>query len=110
MTGMSNQTGQAIGFDAHLQQSIADILTTPIGSRVMRREYGSKLSELIDAPINGETVVDLYMATAEALERWEPRIALSRVQVAQARAGHLTLDLEIEVDGAFQTLQTEIQR
>lgn len=99
MTGMSRQTGRLLGFDAHLAQSIEDILTTPIGSRVMRRAYGSQLPRLIDAPITPETVIDLYAATAEAIDRWEPRLRLKRVEVADPAPGRLTLLLSGEVRG-----------
>lgn len=70
-----------------------DILTTPIGSRVMRREYGSQLPALIDAPMNRSTVMDLYAATAEALQRWEPRFRLTSVKAAQPSPGVVVLDL-----------------
>jgi phage baseplate assembly protein W len=52
MIGMSAATGKALGDLSYLRQSIRDILTTPKGSRVMRRGYGSDLFELIDAPMN----------------------------------------------------------
>lgn len=87
MIGLSRDTALALSGDAHLAQSIADILFTPLGSRVMRRDYGSALPALIDAPVNGETVVDLFAAVAEALDRWEPRITLRRVEIADATAG-----------------------
>lgn len=94
MSGLSRHTmGLMASEDAHLAQSITDILSTPIGSRVMRRDYGSDLPRLIDAPINGETQVDLFQATAEALDRWEPRITLERVQITEADAGHMHLVL-----------------
>lgn len=80
MIGINSQTGKALSGIAHLRQSVLDILTTPLGSRVMRREYGSRLFELIDAPLNATTIADLYAATAEALMIWEPRIAVERVQ------------------------------
>ncbi|ELY5272404.1 baseplate assembly protein, partial [Yersinia enterocolitica] len=48
--GMSRNAGQTITDADHISQSIADILITPVGSRVMRRAYGSLLSELIDQP------------------------------------------------------------
>ena len=53
MTGMSRFTGEKLdpNSDAHLVQSIGDILTTPLGSRVLRRSYGSELPDLIDQPI-----------------------------------------------------------
>lgn len=97
MIGMSATTGRAIEGLAHLRQSIADILTTPIGTRVMRRDYGSLLPELIDQPANGSTQVRLFGATATALMRWEPRLRLTRVQFfAGAQPGTFDLDIEGE--------------
>lgn len=110
MIGMDRHSGAPIGEAAHLAQSIADILTTPIGSRVMRRAYGSDLPDLIDAPINGETVVDVFQAVAEALDRWEPRLALRRVQIAGASSGRMELQLDVDapgIDGAIDvTVET----
>jgi len=80
MRGVDRNTGKALSGLDHLRQSIADVLTTPIGSRVMRRDYGSRLFELADAPINRSTLVALYAATADALGRWEPRLRVRRVQ------------------------------
>lgn len=80
MTGMDRATGRALDGDAHLRQSIADILTTPLGTRVMRRDYGSQLPELIDQPLNEATRTRLFGATATALQRWEPRLRLRRIQ------------------------------
>lgn len=92
---MNGQTGSTISLLDHIRQSVADILTTPLGSRLMRREYGSQVPELIDAPFNGATQVRLYAATAMALMRWEPRIRLSRVQITAANfAGQADLQLE----------------
>lgn len=95
MQGMNNSTGAALSQREHLAQSIADILTTPLGSRLMRRDYGSLLPRLIDQPFNGGTRLQLYAATAIALMRWEPRIRLTRVQLSDASmAGAVVLDLE----------------
>ena len=70
-----------ISDDAHITQSMYDILHTPIGSRVMRREYGSLLSELIDEPDNKATRLKVMSACYMALMRWEPRISLQRIEV-----------------------------
>ncbi|MFI8380658.1 GPW/gp25 family protein [Pseudomonas sp. NPDC079086] len=95
MQGMNSHTGRTITDSAHLAQSVADILTTPIGSRVMRREYGSQLADLIDWPHNSATRLQAYAATAMALMRWEPRIRLNRVQLSLGDvAGQAILDLE----------------
>lgn len=82
MRGMNRDTGKAVDGAQHLAQSITDILTTPIGSRVMRRDYGSQLPALIDAPFNAATRIRLYAASATALMRWEPRIKLTRVRMS----------------------------
>lgn len=90
---MSRDTGKTVERIEHLRQSIIDILTTPIGSRVMRRDYGSRLFELIDAPVNRETLVDYYAAVAEALDRWEDRIQVQQVDIASAVVGSITLSI-----------------
>ncbi len=94
MIGMSRTKGQQIAGLSHLRQSITDILTTPIGSRVMRRDYGSRLFELVDAPLDGSTLIALFAATAEALDRWEPRFRLERVQVQSGEPGRVVLLLQ----------------
>jgi phage baseplate assembly protein W len=82
MAGLNKNTGKNIvSTDEHIRQSIGDILTTPLGSRVMRREYGSIIPELIDAPLNSHTTLRLYAATAGALMRWEPRFKISRISL-----------------------------
>lgn len=108
MIGMSRETGTALDGNAHLAQSIGDILSTPVGSRVMRRDYGSDLPDLIDRPLNGETLIDVYAATAGALARWEPRLRLTRVSLADAVAGQLTLVLEGETADGPVVLTTEV--
>jgi len=92
---MNRTTGTAIDSTAHIAQSIGDILTTPIGSRVMRRDFGSLLPDLIDAPFNDATRLQAYAAVAMALLRWEPRIRLSRVQMYQGeQQGAVIIELE----------------
>lgn len=94
MFGISAQTGQKLFGIAHLEQSIRDILTTRIGTRVMRRDYGSDLPKLIDRPMTPALASDIYAATAYALSRWEPRFKLLRVQITDAQVGSISLYLE----------------
>lgn len=93
MIGTDANTGKALGGVAHLRQSVRDILTTPIGSRVMRRDYGSRLFELVDAPLNRSTRMDLFAATAEALALWEPRLQLLRVDAEADSTGRVTIGM-----------------
>lgn len=96
MRGMNATTGTELNDLEHLKQSIRDILTTPLGSRVMRRDYGSSLFELVDAPMNRSTLAEIYAATADALDRWEPRFKLLRVQADVIAPGRIRLTLEGE--------------
>lgn len=93
MPGMNAKNGRTMDPLAHIEQSVADILTTPIGSRVMRREYGSLLPELIDQPLNGPTALRAYSATVVALMKWEPRIRVQQItrQVSTQRPGRFDL-------------------
>lgn len=93
MNGMNASDGTRLGGIDHLRQSIRDILSTPVGSRVMRRDYGSNIFRLIDAPMNRATLLNIYAATAEAIARWEPRFRLQKVVAASAAPGTVTLDV-----------------
>lgn len=94
MIGMNKNTGLTLEGIAHLKQSIEDILTTPKGTRVMRRDYGSNLPRLVDAPVNRETLIDIYGETAQALDKWEPRLRVKRVTATDAGPGWVELSIE----------------
>ena len=80
--GMSRQDGTLLQPSDHLKQSIYDILLTPLGSRLMRRDYGSLLPFLIDQPINQATKLRLMSAIATAIVKWEPRVKVRQVQLS----------------------------
>jgi phage baseplate assembly protein W len=106
MTGMNAATGAALSGLDHLRQSISDILTTPVGSRVLRRDYGSRLFELIDRPLNEETRVLIVSAAAQALNKWEPRLRAVRLTVSAAEVPHGRISLI--VSGYYRHNGTEI--
>jgi hypothetical protein len=93
MNGMDAGSGKSLADIEHLHQSVRDILTTPLGSRVMRRDYGSRLFELVDRPIDPALLVELYAATAEALAKWEPRLKVESVQAGAVSGGKISLAL-----------------
>lgn len=105
MIGMDARTGKRIEAGDHLVQSVTDILTTPIGSRTERRDYGSLIPELIDQPLNGITKLRLYGAAATALLRWEPRLRVTRVSLAGASfEGKCELEIEGRSTEASNTI------
>ncbi|MDX2109210.1 MAG: GPW/gp25 family protein [Verrucomicrobiota bacterium] len=93
MNGINAATGKRLSGYDHLAQSIRDILMTPIGSRVMRRDYGSRLHKLIGQGITAGNMIDVYAATAEALRKWEPRFQSSRFFAVMPTPGQLEIDI-----------------
>lgn len=80
--GMSRTIGSLLTADQHLKQSIDDIIMTPLGSRLMRRDYGSLVPFLIDSPMNPGTRLKLMSAIATAIIKWEPRVRIRQVQIS----------------------------
>jgi len=60
----------------NLEESIRIILSTKLGERVYRPNFGSRLSELVFEPMNVQTLLLIRLYVREALEMWEPRITL----------------------------------
>ncbi len=99
--------GPLAGWPAVLQ-SIATILTTPIGSRVMRREFGSDLPDLVDRPMTSDVILAIYAATAGAIARWEPRFRLTGVRLMEASAGG-TFGIELRGDYDGRSVNGEVR-
>lgn len=107
---MDRTTGRRIAGIDHVRQSVADILTTPLGSRLERRNYGSLLPSLIDQPDNAHTRLRCYAAIASALMKWEPRLRITRVGMSTGdRPGQATVDLQGDYLGQAVSLSTALQ-
>lgn len=110
MTGLNKSTGKAIADqEAHISQSIGDILTTPVGTRVMRRDYGSIIPDLIDQPLNDRTRLRLFSASAAALMRWEPRFKISNITMGITAQGNATVEVAGTINGQNLTTTTNLQ-
>lgn len=109
--GLNATTGRRLTGLAHIEQSIRDILATPVGTRVMRRDYGSHIPDLIDQPMNGATLLRLSAAAFVAVRRWEPRVRVTALRFGVgAVAGQLTaaIDVALVDSGTRQTLNIAI--
>jgi len=92
--------------DAAVRQAVLLLLSTRPGERVMRPDYGCDLTPLVFAP-NDDTTAGLAMHfVRRAIERWEPRVQIVRLDAgadpvetggAQAEPGRLRIDLEYRV-------------
>jgi uncharacterized protein len=66
--------------DRSVEDAIQIILRTNLGERVYRPEFGSRLGELVFAPMNTQTLLLIQLYVREALEQWEPRIMLEDIR------------------------------
>ncbi|AUV02249.1 baseplate assembly protein [Enterobacteriaceae bacterium ENNIH1] len=92
-TGMNPGGAGTLSDADHVWQSVSDILQTPIGSRLMRRTYGSLIPDLIDNPQNAVLRMQLMSAIVIALATWETRIVLSEVDVVFSETAAVTANL-----------------
>lgn len=106
--GMNRNTGRTITDAGHISQSVSDILRTPVGSRVMRREYGSLLSSLIDMPQNDALNLQMMCACYMALLKWEPRVTISSLTIERQFTGQMVVDLTGEIKDGSGSLSLTI--
>jgi uncharacterized protein len=82
--------------DAALQQAILLLLSTSPSERVMRPDYGCSLRHLVFSP-NDDTTAGLAIHyVRQALERWEPRIEIMRLDAGRAEGAGERLNIELE--------------
>lgn len=107
--GMSRHSGLSVDQTDHILQSLRDILTTPIGSRVMRRDYGSLIPFIIDSPLNNYLLMQLRASVIHALMRWEYRITPVRIEMvtdSRASQGVATLLIEYQFTASKKIART----
>lgn len=111
MNGMGRLTGKPLAGAAHLKQSIEDILSTPLGTRIGRRDYGSDLPELMDQPMNELGRIRVFAATALAIMRQERRVRVSRIGLTAATPGVFAIRIvgrRVDVGAAVASLDFTI--
>ena len=105
--GMNKSTGRKITDAEHISQSVTDIITTPIGSRVMRRNYGSYVPRLLDYPQNNATRMRLIAATVMALTEFEPRIRVRKVEIYADKGGKMLMTINADRADSGEMLTLE---
>ncbi|MFU2486469.1 GPW/gp25 family protein [Thauera sp. WH-1] len=81
--------------EASVRQSIRIILSTRPGEQLMRPEFGAGVDRLLHQPNNLATRRQLRDWVSAALERWERRILLDRVEVLEVPDRPTELRVEI---------------
>ncbi len=100
MSGIDRHTGQVIDNYASAVQGIEVILLTRIGSRVLRREFGGGVPELLGRLMTASLFAAFQQLIATAIDLWEPRFAVRRItptgSVEELRNGHASLIIEVD--------------
>lgn len=102
------RTGERISDVDHISQSIGDILRTPVGSRVMRREYGSLLSQMIDQPQTPALELQIMAACYMAILKWEPRVRLTSITTARQFNGQMVVEVTGQITDTGESLSLTI--
>ncbi|MEM1241056.1 MAG: GPW/gp25 family protein [Cyanobacteria bacterium P01_H01_bin.26] len=82
----------------NLEESIVIILSTRLGERVYRPDFGSRLHELVFAPLNEDTLLLAQIYAREAIQKWEPRVvieAVAAVPMPDAASLNITVNYRI---------------
>ena len=111
MAGMCRQSGRRLeGWD-HIAQSLAVIFTTRIGTRVERRSFGSAGPALQDRPGNSDTILDHYVAIAEAIDAFEPRVELTGFRLGHINEngdGRIMVDVTERASGTARAIEVPL--
>jgi len=79
-----------------VRQAVLLLLSTRTGERVMRPDYGCDLHKLVFSP-NDDTTAGLAMHyVRQAIERWEPRIVIERLDAGRDEAYPERLNILLE--------------
>ena len=80
------------------EEAIKRVLITPLGSRIMRPTFGSRLYELVDRTFNTEYILDAISYTYEAIEKNLKNIKIKSVDVAKNVINLIVEDEEGELN------------
>jgi uncharacterized protein len=84
-----------VGGTEELDSALRLILSTAPGQRLMRPDFGCSMWDQVYAPLTPGTLGLVEQAVREAVERWEPRVVLERVE---ATADHELGAVQVQVD------------
>lgn len=80
-------------FEENIRQCITIILATRPGERQMLPAFGCRIHELLFAPNTTTTGLIAEGHVRDALERWEPRVEVERVNAAPDATGALRVEV-----------------
>ena len=84
-------------YEGNIRDCISVILGTRPGERQMMPEFGCRIHEVMFSPNTRATATQVQYHVEQALERWEPRIEVTRVDAWPDGAGTLRLAVHYRI-------------
>ena len=81
--------------ETDIEQALSLILSTAPGERPMRPEFGCEVHDLIFDVIDAATVGKMEAAVRKALDRWEPRVEVVKLDTDLSEMGEGRLVMTI---------------
>ena len=75
-----------------LRDNVVHILLTSLGERVMRRDYGGGLRQLVHDPVNDALLAVVQHQVLKAITQLEPRVEVTAVRLGTHRHGSASPD------------------
>ena len=92
--------------ERHIEDSILQILGTSIGTRVIRRDFGSDLRGIVFEPNDPTLDSEIDFIVRNAIERWEPRVIVGPISTDRTDFALGRLDISVQ----FTIIKTNVTR
>lgn len=92
--------------EQHITESILQILGIRVGTRVMRRSFGSYLRDIIFRPNDPALDPKIEYTVKGAIERWEPRVIVEYLTIDRTNRQQGRLDVSV----TYTIIKTNVKR
>lgn len=101
-SGTNKKTGAAMNGLSYLRQRLEDVINTPLGSLVGRRDFGSRLHELLDRNVNDEYQMNAYILLSESINNPANDLddfKLNEMQIEKIEDAHYAITIRGSAQG-----------
>ena len=92
----NSQSVNLISDEEDIRKSIFIIMGTKVGERVMRRDFGSNLGDMIFETLDTTNIAYMRTLVESALSIHEPRILVEEVTIDQPEPGVGLVNIEVD--------------
>lgn len=114
MADLDRHTGAVIDNLSSAYQGVEVIFSTRLGERVMRREFGAGIAELLGRLVTPALFAAFTQLVGTAIDLWEPRFRVRRIfltgTVDGLRQGSSSLSIEVDYRPRGHLGDTRVER